>query len=124
MSGGAFATRPRLPWRDAAALTRLNHAMVYRGKKATVRYSIEDLPPCQGTARVTILAKTRTGKLVETVKAGVKQALLMDGSTPYSLRYATSFKCSLPKGAYRYQVKVTDAAGNSKTSAANWLQVV
>ena len=108
----------------APLVTRLSHAMVYRGKNATVRYTIEDPPPCQGTASVTILVKTRTGKVVKTVKAGVRRALFMDGSTPNGLRYATSFKCSLPKGAYRYQVKVTDAAGNSKTSAANWLQVV
>ena len=86
-----------------------------RGDRTALRYYIFDPRPGSPTATVTIRIVSRDGKLV---KKAVLGAIRVDSTQSYV------FACWLPKGAYRFIVSATDAAGNrGATAAANTLVV-
>lgn len=76
---------------------------VRRGAMAKLYYRITDGAPGCGAATVTIKVKNRSLKVVKTLRLGRK---------PTNRTLAKSFRCTLPRGAYKYFVYATDAAGN------------
>ncbi len=84
-------------------------AKVVRGKKATLKYRINDAAPNLGTAKAVIKIKNRKGKVVKTIKVGAKAVNVVRKAT---------FKCKLAKGRYKFYVTATDAAGNRSVKAA------
>jgi hypothetical protein len=90
-------------------------AIVKRGQIATLAYSVTDPRPGSPIASVTIRIRDGAGRLVS-------KAVLAKRAVDTPLRYR--FVCTLPKGAYRFSVDATDAAGNAQTaSASNTLTV-
>jgi len=96
---------------DTVAPTTLapKAASVVKGKKATLKYQVNDAAPNLGTATAVIKIKNSAGKVVKTLKPGSKavNALL-----------STSFTCKLAKGKYKFYVTATDAAGNKASNTA------
>lgn len=80
----------------------LKKTTVKRGKYATIRFTVNDLPPCAGTAGANIVI-ARKGKLPSLV-AGTP--LKKAGKQTFR------FKCKLKKGVYQVFVTGRDAAGN------------
>ena len=76
---------------------------VRRGRTATLRFTVTD--DRSATATVTILVRTRRGKLVKTVAAGVRDIGI-------GIEQSVSFRCRLARGAYRWSVDARDASGN------------
>jgi len=79
---------------------------VKSGQTATLRYQVIDPSPNGGTATVTVVIRTKAGKIVKTLRAGATSV-----NTPQTLRY----KVKLKKGTYVFTVTATDAAGNAST---------
>ena len=82
---------------------------VIKGRKATLKYQVNDAAPNLGTATVVIKIKNRAGKVVKTIKPGVKAVNVLQKAT---------FTCKLAKGTYKFYVTATDAAGNVAAKAA------
>lgn len=82
---------------------------VIKGRKATLKYQVNDAAPNLGTATSVIKIKNRAGKVVKTIKPGVKAVNVMQKAT---------FTCKLAKGTYKFYVTATDAAGNVTAKAA------
>ena len=80
-----------------------------KGKKATLKYQVNDVAPNLGTATAIIKIKNRAGKVVKTIKPGVKAVNVLQKAT---------FTCKLAKGTYKFYVTATDAAGNVAAKAA------
>ena len=80
---------------------------VKRGKTATLRYRVADVPGAQ--ANVTIKLFNAAGKLRGTWKAG-----LVTTNTILTC----SHRCTLAKGAYTWKVYATDLAGNVQVTPA------
>jgi FG-GAP repeat/Bacterial Ig domain len=81
-----------------------------RGRTCTLKYRVTDPVPGSPTATVKIVIRDAHGRQVfarTLTKRPVNQLL------PYG------FHCSLPRGAYRYYVSATDAAGNIQTKVAS-----
>jgi hypothetical protein len=86
--------------------THARKAVVRRGRVATLPFSVVDARPGSATARVTVLIKDAAGVSVLTVRCGTRKV---------DVRQLARFTCHLPKGAYRYFVYATDAAGNPQS---------
>ena len=82
---------------------------VIKGRKATLKYQVNDAAPNLGTATAIIKIKNRTGKVVKTIKPGVKAVNVLQKA---------AFTCKLAKGTYKFYVTATDAAGNVAAKAA------
>jgi hypothetical protein len=80
-----------------------------RGKPAKFRVLVQDLVPGSPEARVAIRISTRAGKLVKTLPASTVAT--------NAAATVTWAKCTLKKGAYKYVVLATDAAGNPQSKA-------
>jgi hypothetical protein len=91
----------------------LAHVAVTRGRTAKLRYRVRDTwsPACT----VTIKVVNARGRTVKTFRLG---------SRPTGVSLAKSFRCTLPKGTYRWQVHATDAAGNVQARAGSRLLIV
>ena len=79
---------------------------VVRGRTATLKYDVEDAPPNGGTATVTIRVKTLLGKVVKTLKLGVK---------PVNKLLSAKFHCTLAERTYKFFVYAKDTAGNTQS---------
>ena len=102
---------------DTVAPTTLapSAAKVVKGKKATLKYQVNDASPNLGTASAVITIKNKAGKVVKTLKPGSKAVNALQSAT---------FTCKLAKGKYKFYVTATDAAGNpSSNTAVNKLTV-
>ena len=102
---------------DTVAPTTLapSAAKVVKGKKATLKYQVNDASPNLGTASAVITIKNKAGKVVKTLKPGSKAVNALQSAT---------FTCKLAKGKYKFSVTATDAAGNpSSNTAVNKLTV-
>lgn len=87
-------------------VTSAKAVSVRKGRTATLKYKVSDAEPNKGTATVSITIKNAKGKTVKTIKAGVKNV---------NADQTAKFRCTLAKGAYRYYVYATDAAGNAQS---------
>ena len=96
---------------DTVAPTTLapSAAKVIKGRKATLKYQVNDAAPNLGTATAVIKIKNRAGKVVKTIKPGAKAVNVLQKAT---------FTCKLAKGTYKFYVTATDAAGNKATNTA------
>jgi hypothetical protein len=96
---------------DTVAPTTLapGASKVIKGRKATLKYQVNDAAPNLGTATAIIKIKNRAGKVVKTIKPGVKAVNVLQKAT---------FTCKLAKGTYKFYVTATDAAGNVAAKAA------
>jgi hypothetical protein len=102
---------------DTVAPTTLapSAAKVVKGKKATLKYQVNDASPNLGTATAVITIKNKAGKVVKTLKPG---------AVAVNAPQHVSFTCKLAKGKYTFSVTATDAAGNpSSNTAVNNLTV-
>jgi hypothetical protein len=89
---------------DVAPVTLAPYkATVVRGRRATLRYRVNDAEPNGGAADVTIVVKTLTGRTVRTAILGSRQV-----NAPLTYR----FRCTLRKKTYKFFVYATDTAGN------------
>jgi Peptidase A4 family len=96
---------PIAKWADAAV----------RGARTALHFYVRDPRPGSPTATVTIRIHNAHGVLA-------RKAVLAGVTVDRTLSYG--FTCWLPKGAYRFSVATTDAAGNAATVvAANTLVV-
>ena len=80
-----------------------------RGKKATLKYQVNDAAPNLGKATAVIKIKNKAGKVVKTIKPGAKTVNVLQKAT---------FTCKLAKGTYKFYVTATDAAGNKASNTA------
>lgn len=96
---------------DTVALTIVapSASKVIKGRKATLKYQVNDAAPNLGTATAVIKIKSRAGKVVKTIKPGVKAVNVLQKAT---------FTCKLAKGTYKFYVTATDAAGNPGSNTA------
>jgi hypothetical protein len=84
----------------------LANATVVRGRKATLRYQVDDT--YSPTAAVKIVVKQGTSK---------KLSFAL-GQRPTNAPQAKSFICKLPRGKYKWYVYATDLAGNPQATVA------
>ena len=90
-------------------------AKVVKGRKATLKYQVNDAAPNLGKATAVIKIKNKAGKVVKTIRPGAKAVNVLQKAT---------FTCKLRKGTYKFYVTATDAAGNkSRNTAVNKLTV-
>jgi len=76
----------------------------YRYVKLT--YKVKDVLPNAGTAKVTIKIKTLSGSIVKRLYPGTKKV---------NVRLDYRWRCTIPRGTYRFYVYATDAAGNTQS---------
>ena len=81
----------------------LREVAVKRGKKATLRYQVDDAEPCGPTSTVAITVKTASGHVVRS---------LVRRRVPVNAPQSVVFTCNLAKGTYRWLVSARDTAGN------------
>lgn len=86
-----------------------NAVSVKRGKTARLKYRVSEPAGLSPAADVVVRIK-KSGRIVKT--------LTFDG-TPMNSDRSYSFRCTLPKGSYRWYVYATDLAGNQQASAAS-----
>jgi hypothetical protein len=82
---------------------------VIKGRKATLKYQVNDADPTLGTATAVIKIKNKAGKVVKTIRPGVVAVNVLQKAT---------FTCKLARGTYKFYVTATDAAGNVAAKAA------
>jgi lysophospholipase L1-like esterase len=88
----------------------LRAAVARRGKKAKLRYQVDDALPCGPTGTVIVAVKTPSGRTLRTfVQRGAQV------NEPLSVTFA----CTLPKGYYRWTVSARDTAGNTQLTPAD-----
>jgi hypothetical protein len=87
-------------------VTHAKKAVVRRGALAALPFRVDDALPCAKTAAVTVQVRDTAGATVQTLSCGARTV-----NSPQIAR----FLCELPKGAYRYYVYATDAAGNRQS---------
>ena len=85
-------------------------ATVTRGRTATLKYKIVDARPGSPSATVTI--RVRNARNAEKWRVILK-------NKPVNKLLGYAFRCSLPRGTYRFLVTATDAAGNRETKPAS-----
>jgi hypothetical protein len=85
----------------------LANAAVKRGRRATLKYRVDDVSP---TCAVAIDIVDGRGKRVK--KLNVKAA-------PTNVDTTIVFTCKLRKGAYTWKVRATDLAGNKQARVAS-----
>lgn len=81
-------------------VTSARAASVRRGARVRLRYRVGDLTP---RAKVRIVVKTRAGGLRKTLRPGWRGT---------NAPRVASWRCTLPRGRYRFFVYATDQAGN------------
>lgn len=91
-------------------VTSASAASVVKGRSATLKYKVTDAGASAGQATVVIKVKNRSGKVVQTIKAGIVAA---------NKAVSTKFTCKLAKGMYTYSVYATDMAGNAQSKAGS-----
>ena len=98
------------------ATKALARAGVRKGRKATLKYRIDEQPfPCGPSATVTIKIKNRAGKVVKTLDLG-PQTVNKDQQA--------TFKCTLKVARYRFWIYAVDFAGNpQQTIGKGYLKV-
>ena len=90
------------------------HAM--KGRTAPLKYQVNDAVPNGGSASVTIVIRNRSGRVVDTIRAG-RTAV----NVPRTHRY----RVNLRPGTYGFTVTAIDAAGNASTvNGSNTLVVL
>ena len=87
-----------------------NPVSVRRYATVALKYGVVDATPNGGTAAVSIKILNGRGAVVKTLALGAK---------PVNAVASAWFRCSLPKGTYRYYVYATDKAGNPQTIVGN-----
>jgi hypothetical protein len=93
----------------------LRDAVVRRGKRVALRYLLDDAQPCGPTGTATVQLKKTSGRQLR---------LWVRRQVPVGEPQALKFTCSLPRGAYRWVVRVRDAAGNPDAGPAKGLLTV
>ena len=81
----------------------LRSVWVRRGKKAVLRYRVDDAYPSGPTSTVVVTVTTNGGRVLKT---------FVRRRVPIGVNKSITFTCKLPKGSYRYVVKARDTAGN------------
>ena len=88
---------------------------VKRGRTAVLTYRVNDDVRGDSHAAVTVRVRTLSGHLVKLLRAYDK---------PANTRLTIAFRCTLPRGRYRFSVHATDLAGNTQDRIGiNWLTV-
>jgi len=87
-------------------------ASARRGRTATLKYRVNDVPPNGGTATVMIRIRTLHGTLKKTLQCGVKAV-----NTPLTARFTVPR--TWKAGTYRFSVYATDTAGNTQVKVAS-----
>jgi hypothetical protein len=82
---------------------------VSRKKTAKLKFQITEPEGLSPTADVTIKIKRGNGSTAKTLKKG---------DAPVNSTQTASFKCTLPKGTYTWEVYATDLAGNKQANVA------
>ncbi len=85
-------------------------AIVTRGRYVKLRYRVNDRVPNGGSATVTIRVKTPSGKVVKTLKLGVR---------PVNKLLFAKFRCTLARRTYKFFVYAKDTAGNTQAKAGS-----
>jgi hypothetical protein len=86
----------------------LRDVTVKRGRRAVLRYRVDDLAPCGPTATATVTVTTTRGQVLrEFIRRNV----------PVGESLSIPFTCRLAKGSYRYVVTARDTAGNAQSVA-------
>ena len=85
-------------------------AAAKRGKSCTLKYEVADPTPGSPTAKVKIVIRNSHGRQVWAKTLS---------SRPVNKLFAYTFRCGLARGAYRFYVYATDAAGNTQTKVAS-----
>ena len=113
-AGNSEATRTCLVKLDTRAPTTkaLWRASARRGRTATLKYRVNDPLPNGGTATVTIKLKNHAGKIVKTLRCGVKA---VNATLAVHFKVPRTWKV----GAYRFSVSATDAAGNAQAKVGS-----
>ncbi len=96
-------TRP--PWTEAPRPAR-----VVRGGTARLFYRVLDPGFSARKASVKLVVRNAQGRAVKT---------LVLRSQPTGALASAAFRCTLPKGAYRFTVYATDLAGNVQQRAGS-----
>jgi cytochrome c len=94
----------------AKPVTSASAVSVVQNRRATLKYRVADAAPNAGKATVVIKIKTRSGRVVGTIKAGSKAV---------NTALSATFTCKLAKGTYTYYVYATDVAGNAQSKAGS-----
>jgi hypothetical protein len=81
----------------------LRAVSVRRGKRAALRYRVDDAHPCGPTCTAVITVTTPGGRALKT---------FVRRRVPVGMPGSILFTCRLPKGSYRYVVTARDNAGN------------
>jgi photosystem II stability/assembly factor-like uncharacterized protein len=85
----------------------LAKATVKKGRKATLRYRVNDVTP---TCAVAISVRNARGKRVKQFKIA---------AAPTNVNATLAFTCRLKKGTYTWKVAATDLAGNKQAKSAS-----
>ncbi len=85
-------------------------ATVKRGSSCGLRYEVVDPTPGSPTAKVKIVILNAHGRQVWATTLG---------SRSVNKNLTCRFRCTLARGAYRFSVYATDAAGNTQTKVAS-----
>ena len=86
----------------------LRDVVVRRGRRANLRFRVDDSVPCGPTAMAIIAVETPGGRVV---KHFVRRLV------PVGETMSVTFVCRLPKGSYRWVVSARDTAGNPQSVA-------
>jgi hypothetical protein len=99
-------------WGDDQAPTTLapEAVAIRQGAIAGLRYEVRDTGRHGPRAAVTIVVKTRTGKVVKTIRMA---------HSPVNRLHLCRYTCALPKGTYRFCVYAIDSGGNRQKRIAN-----
>jgi hypothetical protein len=81
----------------------LRDVRVRRGRRAALRYRVDDAAPCGPFATVVLTVTKPGGKVLKTWTRRM---------VPVGVSSALTFTCRLPKGSYRFVVAARDTAGN------------
>ena len=99
---------PVVPTDTTRPVTKASYESVKLGGYAVLPYRVNDAGFSAGPAKVTIVIKNRSGRVVRTLGPVSNKPMC----TPLTWK----FRCRLAKGTYTFSVKATDAAGLRATS--------
>jgi hypothetical protein len=94
------APTTRAPW----------SAWVRRGRMVTLRFRVTEAAPTCGLESVAVKITDRRGRVVMTLDRVARRG----GDT-----YGRRFRCTLPRGDYRFTVFATDGADNPQAAASS-----